>query len=74
MAAIIGGERLNLRERKLDVNLESEYDLIMQKKSNLSANDRRRIVSKYERLMNTPAVGVGETNYELYTSELELDQ
>ena len=41
------------------VNLKSEYELILEKKSRLSARQRQMVVAKYERILNDRA---NETN------------
>lgn len=45
---LIGGPKTRSRESLM--LLEDEYKLIQQKKSKLSANERRSIVAQYERL------------------------
>ena len=43
------GQAPNTKYVGLDVDLEEEYELIQQKKSKLSANQRKLVVMVYER-------------------------
>lgn len=52
MAQVYGGGKfISPTDRLEGINLAREYELIKQKKSGLSANLRRQVVIRYERIL-----------------------